>query len=423
MIKDFLYTSLIVAVVIAVGFFVSFNTDKPFSYGLDLQGGARLVYVADTSEVEIGEIQDKVGVLQKVIERRVNAFGVSEPLVYIESTSSLLGKKQWRLVVELPGVTDVKQAVEEIGKTPLLEFKILQENGDDYEFVDTEIKSDMVKSASLQFNSGHSGALTGEPVVLINFNSEGGKLFGDLTKENLGGVLGIFLDGVPISQPVIRAVITGGSTIIQGSFTIEDAQELATNINLGALPLPIELAETQTIDASLGAETLEKSTYAGGIAFALVILFLIFAYRLFGLIAGVSLLVYLILLFAIFKSIPIVLTAAGLAGFVMSIGFAVDANILIYERVREEFINGKSPKDAVEIGFKRAWSSIRDANISSLIIAIILFWMGTSLVKGFALTFGIGIIMSMLVVYFFLRQFIGLVIGRSKKYNKLFIGK
>ena len=419
MFKNAIYTLLVITAIVLIAYYSSFNADKPFSYGLDLQGGARLLYVADVSEVPIDEIEERVTVLQEVIERRVNAFGVSEPSVYIETTSPIFGKKEWRLAVELPGVTDVGEAVKEIGKTPLLEFKLL-ENGT---YVNTSINGGMVEGASLQFNSGPTGILTGEPVVLINFNKEGGRIFADITKENVGNIIGIFLDGVAISEPVIRAVITGGSTIIQGTFTVQEAQDLANNINLGALPLPIELSETQTIDASLGKDTLTKSIRAGILAFAIVLAFLVIAYRLFGVIAGVSLIAYLVLLLAIFKSIPVVLTAAGLAGFIMSLGFAVDANILIYERIREEFREGKATKDAIEAGFSRAWNSIRDANLSSLIIAVVLFWMGSSLVKGFALTFGIGIVVSMALVYFFLKYFMRTVFARSSKYSKFYIGK
>ena len=388
---------VIVALVAWAAYSVFFKGNE-FKLGLDLAGGTQLTYTADTSKIPKEEISGRVDALREVIENRVNALGVSEPRVYTTTSSLLTGLPQaHRLVVELPGVVDAEEAVRKIGETPLLEFFLFNKDTQRYET--TKLNGGHVTGATVQFHQGPTGSFTSEPLVLLQFDAEGRSLFGDLTKENVGEIMGIFLDGVPISTPVIQTAILGGVTQITGSFTVQEAQILADGLNFGALPLAIELSETKTVDPTLGRETFNKSTLAGSFGLVAVFLFLIIVYRVAGILAGISLIIYLVILLALFKSVPVVLTAASLAGVVLSIGFAVDANVLIFERMREELKEGKSFRDSLEAGFRRAWLSIRDANLSSLVIAVLLFWFGTSLVKGFALTFGLGVVLSMITVY------------------------
>ncbi len=404
------------------------DAERPFKLGLDLAGGSHLVYVADTTGIDPQEVPELMNVLREVIDRRVNIFGVSEPIIQVERSSFVSENPTERLVVELPGVTDVSQAVAEIGRTPLLEFKLYSEelvaqqqsleslesltsssgavigdvsiNGEQVQndrlpFEDTGLTGRYLEKASLEFAGANSGRLANEPLVSVTFTPEGSKLFADITRANVGQQLGIFLDGELLSAPVINEAIVGGTAIISGDFGLEEARELSQNLSFGALPLPIELQSTQTIGASLGSGVLEHGIKAGLLGLALVIIFMISWYRLPGLVAGVSLISYIIIMMALFQLVPVTLTAAGLAGFVLSLGMAVDANVLVFERMKEEFRKGLSSREAAQSGFKRAWSAIRDGNITSLLSAIILFWFGTSLVKGFALVFGMGILVSM----------------------------
>jgi protein-export membrane protein SecD len=232
--------------------------------------------------------------------------------------------------------------------------------------------------------------------VLLALNKEGEAIFAKLTKDNVGRVLAIFLDGAPISTPVIRQEITGGKAQISGGFTPLEAKELVRNLNYGALPVPIELVSTQTVGATLGDEATEAGVRAGLWSFLIIGIFLVLWYRLPGLLATLALAVYVALNLALFKLIPVTLTAAGIAGFILSLGMAVDANILIFERMKEELRRGRVLSDAIQEGFHRAWTSIRDSNISSIITAIILYYFAsTPVIKGFALVFFIGVITSM----------------------------
>lgn len=408
----------VLVLIAVVGFFVYSNTvhehaKYPFKLGLDLAGGSHLVYEADVSKIAPEEVGDLMNVLRDVIERRVNIFGVSEPIVQVERSSFVSENQVERLVVELPGVTDVSQAVAEIGKTPLLEFRLIDQNAlaqqasttasgtpaipEDFDpFIDTGLTGRYLASAALEFAGGTGGQLSNEPIVSIVFNAEGAELFETITRNHTGENLAIFLDGEMISSPRLNEVIVGGRAIISGGFQAEEARALAQNLNFGALPVPIELASTQTVGASLGEEVLQKGVKAGVVGLGLVILFMVFWYRLPGLVASIALLGYVATMLALFKLIPVTLTAAGLAGLVLSLGMAVDANVLVFERMKEEYRNNKNSHEAARVGFSRAWSAIRDGNVTSILSAILLFWFGTSLVKGFALVFGIGVIVSML---------------------------
>jgi len=372
---------------------------KHFKYGLDLVGGSHLVYEADTSKLDPLEVDEAMSALRDVIERRVNVFGVSEPLVQVEKASALSeSEKTERLIVELPGVTDLEEAVDMIGATPELEFKLVGEpEGTSTEavYVDTGLTGRYLTRARLEFSGMQQGqGFANEPLVMVDFNSEGKELFANLTHENVGTELAIFLDGDLKSHPVIREPITGGTAVISGGFSPTEARELVRNLNIGALPVPIALASTQSVGATLGEELREKGTFAGMLGIVLVLVFMLAWYRLPGFVAGLALSIYIVLMLAIFKYVPVTITAAGIAGFLLSIGMAVDANVLIFERIKEELRKGEEYADAVRAGFKRAWAPIRDGNFTSLISAIILFWFGTSIVQGFALVFGLGIIAS-----------------------------
>ncbi|MBI2465861.1 MAG: protein translocase subunit SecD [Candidatus Sungbacteria bacterium] len=392
---------------------------QPFRLGLDLLGGTHLLYQADLSDVAEGDKSSFMNGLKDVVERRVNLFGVSEPVVAVNRSGG-----EWRLAVELAGVKDINQAIKIIGETPYLEFKEQRPEAEsqkmleslhgqtidlsvtDPYFTPTALTGRYINKASLGFNSQ-----TGRPEVLLQFNEEGQNLFAAITQKNVGLPLAIYLDGQPISTPVVEQPITDGSAQITGSFTIKEAKELVERLNSGALPVPISLVSQQTVGATLGRDSLVKSLMAGFVGFVLVAAFMIFWYRLSGLLAVVALLVYAILTLSIFKLIPVTLTLAGIAGFVLSVGMAVDANILIFERMKEELKSGRPFGLAVDEGFKRAWTSIRDSNVSSLITAFILYWFGASLVRGFALTLIIGILISMFSAITLTRTFLRVFIN------------
>ena len=374
--------------------------------GLDLSGGTHLVYSADTSGLPPEDVRPSMAALRDTIERRVNLFGVAEPIVQTERGGALAGNLEERLIVELPGVTDTEEAIRLIGETPVLDFRLLREGevvpiDSDAEAIEsafepTGLTGRFLEGARLEFQGAHQGGLSNQPVVALSFNGEGARMFEEITTQNTGRILGIFLDGQPISTPVISQPILGGRAVITGSFTPEEGRELARDLNFGALPVPIELISTQTIGATLGARAVGEGLSAGLLAAAVVAAFMILWYRLPGTVAVISLTFYTTAMLLLFQFIPVTLTAAGIAGFILSLGLAVDANVLIFERMKEELKAGKTTREALSEGFSRAWPSIRDGNASSVLTAVILFWFGTSLVEGFALVFGLGVIMSML---------------------------
>jgi len=400
----------------------------PFKLGLDLSGGTHLVYKADVSQVFGSEVNDSMSSLRDVIERRVNMFGVAEPSVQVQDGGFSNAGEQ-RLIVDLPGVTDISQAVEMIGQTPTLDFRtenpdpdapqeaVVDENGVvevnlNSQYVLTELTGRYLDKAILEFDS-----TTGEAIVGLRFDAEGAKLFEKITTENVGKSVAIFLDGQPISIPTVNEPITGGEAQISGNFKPEEAKLLVGRLNSGALPVPISLISTQTIGPSLGMEATTAGVKAAIIGFLAIALFLLLWYRLPGLIAVIALSIYVMIMLAIFKLLPVTLTAAGIAGFILSIGIAVDANVLIFERIKEELRSGDKIEDSIRLGFKRAWLSVRDSNISSIITAIILFWFGTTLIQGFALVFLIGVIISMISAIAITRLF--LYILNIKRTNKL----
>ncbi len=391
-----------------VGYFVystnKADSSKKFKLGLDLNGGIELIYKADTSSIASGDIAGKMNSLKDLIEKRVNVFGVSEPIIQIEKVGLLGSDAAQQLIVDLPGQTNIAGAIEQVGKTYVLEFRLLKKELENStstapltaaSFESTGLTGALLKSAALDFDQ-----TTGAPKVTLQFDAEGSALFDKITKENVGRRLAIFLDGDIKSMPVIREEITGGQASISGGFVgsagIKEAKDLVSNLNLGALPIPIELISTQSVGASLGSEAVKASLHAGLWAFMVIAIFLILWYRLPGLLAVISLMIYTVINLALFKLIPVTLTAAGIAGFILSLGMAVDANILIFERMKEELARGRELSDAIKEGFARAWLSIRDSNTSSIITAIILYaFSSTPVVKGFALVFGLGVLVSM----------------------------
>ena len=428
--------------------------------GLDLQGGSHLVYQADFKDIPDADKQEALNAIRTVIERRVNAFGVAEPVVQVEG--------QDKIVIELPGIKDVNDAIKQIGQTPYMEFRVenpnpteAQVNSSGAVTIDplaqwspTGLSGKQLKGATADIIQQGKSTIGSEVVVRLEFNDEGKDLFAKITSENIGKRIAILLDGQILSAPTVQTAITDGVAVITGINDIKLAKELATNLNSGALPVPIKLISQQNVGASLGQESINKSIIAGLIGLILIALFMLYNYRMPGLLAIVALLIYAVLSFAIFKIgisltavilvglffflgltasawfgllalvsyvallflnglAPVTLTLAGIAGFILSIGMAVDANILIFERLKEEIRAGKGITQAVNDGFARAWSSIRDSNVSSLITVIILYTFGTPSIKGFAVTLGVGILISMFTAITITRTFLRVFVGSS----------
>ncbi len=419
-----IWAAAVLLIGVLLGYFVySTETDPEsrfkFKYGLDLNGGTHLVYRANVTGLDPSQIDTSMDVLRQTIEKRVNLFGVSEPLVQVETGSSFASEEdKYRLIVELAGVTDTQEAIDSIGQTPLLEFRLLKP---DFDF--SSIQNQLITASStpedlsaILLEAYQPPVLTGgnleraslvfdqvsrQSIVSLEFDSQGDKIFEQVTGDNIGKELAIFLDGQLISSPIIQQKISGGSAQINGDFSAIEARDLVNNLNFGALPVPIELISTQTIGATLGQQTLVLGAQAMLISLSVIIVFMIMFYRLPGVVAGVSLVIYLVAMLSLFKLIPVVLTAAGIAGFILSLGMAVDANVLIFERVKEELDKQKALAQAIQDGFDRAWTSIRDGNITSILAAVILYWFSdVSLVKGFALVFGLGVILSMMSAIF-----------------------
>lgn len=402
-----LFLGIIILVAIAAGFFV-YPTGigaqwMPWKLGLDLVGGSHLVYQVDLSNVSSTDQSSVIAGLRDVIEKRVNLFGVSEPDVYTAQSGN-----QAQLIVELAGVNNISQAISEIGQTPVLDFREVDtasSTATNTQYIYTNLTGQYIIGAQLIFDP-----TTNAPEVQIQFNSQGSQIFQEMTTANVGKPLAIFLDNQLIEAPIVQGPISGGTAVISGGFTVATAQQLVQRFNAGALPAPITLVNQQTISPSLGSNSLQRVMLAGAIGTLLVIIFMLFYYGLFGVFAAFSLIIYIALTLGVFKIIPITLSLAGLAGFILTIGMAVDANILIFERIKEELKRGLPRASAIEEGFRRAWPSIRDSNTSTIITAIILYYFTSSFVQGFALTLLIGVAVSLFsaitTTRLFLRVFI-----------------
>ena len=383
--------------------------ERDFELGLDLQGGIHLLYQADLSGIEEKDKSGAMAGLRDVMERRVDLFGVREPIVQIQGE---------RLIIELAGIIDPAEAIRQIGQTPFLEFKeqrenyqeILEKNREVIEtgegqiedpFQSTPLTGKYLKRAELGFDQ-----TTYQALVQLLFDDEGAKIFEELTTRNVGKQLAIYIDQILISAPVVQEKISGGKAQISGQFTVEEAKELARNLNAGALPVPITLISQQSVGPTLGKISLEQSLKAGFLGFLAIIIFMILFYRLPGILAGLALAIYVVLVLSVFKLIPVTLTLAGIGGFILSIGMAIDANVLIFSRMREELRSGKNFAQSLEEGFNRAWPAIRDGNLTTLIVAFILFGFGTSFIKGFATTLSLGILISMFSAIFVTKNFL-----------------
>ena len=391
--------------------------NTPFKLGLDLQGGLHLVYEADLETIPKYDRDSAMQGLRDVIERRVNFFGVAEPIIQLQGE-----EESRRLIVELAGIQNPSQAIALIGQTPYLEFREYKDN-----YLDIFTNNQVVEETGEgEFESPFEPTLltgrylaraeigldnvTQEPLIILQFDKEGSLLFEELTKENIGLPLAIFLDGTLLQAPTVQSVISGGRAQITGGFSVKEAQRISRELNAGALPVPITLLSQQSIGATLGQESLQKSLVAALAGLALVLLFMVLVYRIPGIIAGIALILYALFLLSLFKLIPITLTLAGIAGGILSLGIAVDANILIFARIREELREGKSFGSALEEGFSRAWPAIRDGNITTLAVALILFWFGSSFVKGFALTLSLGILVSLFSAIFITKSMLRLFV-------------
>ena len=419
--------------------------EKDYSLGLDLQGGVTLTYQADLSAST--NKSEAMSGLRDIIERRVNMFGVSEPVVQIQGEDKLL--------VELPGVTNVEEAIKMIGETPYLEFdeqrtaeettqitdkikevQAAQTAGGDITKVEnwmlalqnpyfkaTDLTGKYLTKATVVFDQ-----TTYKPQIQLKFNEEGAKLFGEITARNIEKPIAIYLDGYSIIDttgdgkidgsdlyaPTVQNEIKGGEAVITSpSMTTQTANSIASRLNSGALPVKIGSPISQeTVGPTLGSASLQKSLVAGIFGLLAVAVFMIVFYRLPGLLASVALLVYVAINLSIFKLIPVTLTMASIGGFILSIGMAVDANILIFARMKEEIKQGKGLTQAIEEGFRRAWPSIRDSNFNSLIVCAILFMFATSFIKGFALTLALGIIISLFSAIFITRILLMIFVGK-----------
>lgn len=374
-----------------------FKRDLEPKLGLDLAGGVQLTLSADMANIPPEDRDNALDSAKTIVENRVNSLGVAEPIIQSAKTNN-----DWRLIVEIPGVSDVDSAIATVRKTAHLEFRQIKKDAPPEstiaavpEYFETtlltgrDLKRSQAVPSSDPKNPGY--------IVSLEFSPEGAKKFEEVTRNNLYKPLAMFLDDAPISwpPPIVQAIIADGNAQISGNFTAKEAKQLAIELNAGALPVPLKISSQSRVGPTIGSEAIQASLVATAVGLASVALFMIAYYRLLGVFAVIALTIYTALVFAIFKLIPVTLTLAGIAGFVLSIGMAVDANILIFERIKEEIRWGKSNSEAFFAGFDRAWSSIRDSNISSLITTAILFNFGTGAIRGFALTLAIGIIVSM----------------------------
>ncbi len=377
-------------------------SNRPWRLGLDLVGGTHLVYEIDMNGVESSDRSIVLDGIRDRIETRVNSSGVREPQVLTAKQGD-----SYRLIVDIAGIKDTGAAIAQIGETPFLVFaevgsrsspvQAVDSNGNPITlsanqevYVPTELTGRYVKSAQLNLNS-----VTRQPEVFLEFDDTGSQLFEEVTGRNIGKPLAILVDGQLLTAPTVNERISGGRAQISGQFTLSEAQRLVARFKDGALAAPIKLVSQQTIGATLGADSLHKTLWAGLIGTAVIMAFMIVFYGWLGVWASLALIIYTVLLLAVFKLFGITMTLAGIAGIILSIGMAVDANILIFERSKEEISKGATKADAISEGFRRAWPSIRDSNIATIITSLVLYTFTSSFIKGFSLSLLLGVLMSM----------------------------
>lgn len=357
--------------------------DKEITKGLDLQGGVSVLMEITDENLSSEDLENNLEKTKQLLELRVNKLGVAETTVTAEGDR--------RIRIDIPGQFDSKEIVDSLQKTGNLTFKDSEGN--------EVLNGKDVEEASVMTDNA-----TGKPVVTLKLNEEGKQKFAEATEKNLNKTISIYMDEDLISSPVVESVISGGEAIITGSKTIDEAKNLAGLINSGALPVTLKVASIESVGAQLGAEAMPNAMKAGAVGILLIFLFMIFNYRMLGVIASITLTLYTILVLIVFVEANVTLTLPGIAGFLLTIGMAVDANVLIFERIKEEMAKGVSAKSAVKAGFHNALSSIVDSNVTTVIAALVLYFMGTGPVKGFAVTLMIGIALSMFTAIFITRK-------------------
>lgn len=397
-----------------------FPFHRPLKYGLDLAGGASLIYEINTSSIDSSALPSALEALKANIEKRVNLFGLSESNVQISSQTG-----SHRLTIELPGIDHLDQAISLIGQTAQLKFKgesplpseaTATATFDDVFSIDTGLTGSHLTRSDVQINPN-----TSQPEVLLEFNQEGTQLFEKATQQFLNQRIAIFLDDFPITFPVVQSVISDGRAVINGNFDSKSAKSLSAQLNAGALPLSIKPLQQHHIEATLGQTAINQGLTAGIVGLILVCLFMIGNYGKLGLIADLGLIIYGLITLSLYRLIPVTLTFPGIVGFILSVGMAVDSNILIFERMREELRTGKEWNLALELGFGRAWDSIKDANTCTIITALILFnplnwnFLNTSgMVRGFAVTLLLGILISLFTGVFVTRNLLRLLAHKNE---------
>ena len=389
---------LVVAILVSFGFFI-----KPLALtvkqGLDLQGGTHVVLQAvETPNAKVDD--DALNRSVKIIERRVNELGLTEPVIQRQ------GKD--RIIVELPGVKDPEKAIAMLGRTALLEFK--------------DMSGKTVMTGNDLKDSKATVGQNGKPVVSLDFSDEGGKKFALLTSQNIGKQISILLDGEVLTSPVVNEAITGGKAQISGSRNVEEAEHLAILLRSGSLPVKLEMLENRTVGPTLGQDSKDKSIKAFAIGLAGVFLFMAVYYRASGVVADIVLLFYTLLLLAIMRALNATLTLPGIAGIILSIGMAVDANVLIFERFKEEIQSGKTLRSSIEAGFSRAFVTIFDSNITTIMAAAVLFYLGTGPIKGFAITLALGVVISMFTAVTITRYLLRFLVASNISSNPAFYG-
>ena len=389
----------IVIVIIAVFAYYISPLAHSIKQGLDLQGGTHVVLEAiDTPEAPVND--DAVNRVVKIIERRVNELGLTEPIIQREGSR--------RIIVELPGVKDPENAIEMLRKTAMLEFK--DEAGV------TALNGTDLKDAHAQIDQANKN------LVALEFTEEGAQKFADLTTKNIGKKIAVLLDKKVLTNPTVNEPITGGKAVITGSQTIEEAQNLAILMRSGSLPVKVDIVETRTVGPTIGQDSKDKSEFAFMVGIGAIIIFMLAFYRLSGLIANVSLALYVLMLLFSLKLLDATLTLPGIAGIILSMGMAIDANVLIFERFKEEFRNGKTLRNAMDSGFSRAFATILDSNVTTIIAAVVLFFLGSGPIKGFAITLGLGIVLSMFTAITVTQYLLKLLIGSNLFKNSKFFG-
>ncbi len=393
-------TFVVMALAIIIVFFLYITPlSNSIKQGLDLQGGTHVVLEAvDTPDAPVTE--DSLNRVVKIIERRVNELGLTEPVIQRQGTR--------RVIVELPGIKDPDAAIAMLGKTALLEFK---DPGNK-----TVLTGKDLKDARTQVDQGK------RPLVAMEFTDDGAKKFADLTTKYVGQQIAIMLDGKVLTAPTVNEPITGGKAVITGNRSVEEAEHLSILLRSGSLPVKMDVAENRTIGPSLGQDSKDKSEKAFAIGIAGVLIFMLLYYKLSGLVANIALLLYVMLLLGAMKLLDATLTLPGIAGVILGVGMAVDANVLIFERFKEEARSGKTLRAALDAGFTRAFATILDSNVTTLFAALVLFYMGTGPVKGFAITLALGIVISMFTAVTITKLMLKSLIGSGIIKNSKFFG-